>query len=198
MAVGLLLLVAFTCLLIFGIKASLTKAEPDDFFLLIVAGLVLTPILIPLAMATIYGKRLFASPSKKNIKGAVGGLSAIGSFFVIALAQKEFLPDLEGAYTILLISIVAVPTYSSISKFLIDRFLDEPAIPGEFIGPGIIGILAFLLWGALSTFAQKNLEPDLITVAFIPIIVAYVFFYIALRMRPQPPASSPESPSTPR
>ncbi len=186
MIVGGIVLAALSVVTFLGIKVVFSRPDRNNELMMVFVAIISLSILILPGLSLLYGKRLYSTPSRKNIKGTVGGLSVIVCFFAIAGVTRLLAPDMEGSYTCFLVTLVTLPVYAKISKLLIVNFLGEQPLPGEFIGPGIIGILSFQLWSVLSTFTMKTLESDSLLLTFGPIFVAYAFYYTALRLRPQP------------
>lgn len=184
-SIGLLALYFVADILVSHIVRSL-KLESSLRFLSGIGLLFLSPLLIPPSMALIYGVRLYLTPSKAAIKGAIGGLTLIGFFLLFGFTQRLFHLEIEGNHVFLLMAVIALPVYASISKYLIVTLLVEPIVRGEFVGRRIKGLIAIQVGFAFYSIMKDQLMNGPSWLAFTPISVASFAYYIFLGIRPKP------------
>lgn len=168
------------------------NTESDEELFPFVAALAITPLSIPPLMAALYGIRLFRSPSKSAVKGAIGGITILGTFVLVLRVQAQFFVKVEGNYSFLAVAIIALPIYVYASSYVVTKLLGETVGPGELVGRGIKGLIAFLTAMAYSSAIMDRMDDGPIWLPFSPILVGAFCYYILLAIRPGPkPPSEP-------
>lgn len=156
--------------------------------------LVFPPILsIPGLMALVFGIALIRRPDKGNIKGTAGGLAILGAIWLAASSKPLYPESVEGSLSFLAASLLAIPAYAFVSKYVMTRESLTPKPRGEFIGKGIILLIALQIWSvgrdAIDAYAPVRegyshikKEPwDAIGI-FGPILTAWLFYSISVRI----------------
>ncbi|MDQ8209760.1 hypothetical protein QEH52_19735 [Coraliomargarita sp. SDUM461003] len=147
-------------------------------------------MLIPGAMALFYGIGLLKEVTKERIKGSVGALAIFGAFWAAVYVEKFLLPENSNMLSLLIALAIIVPLYVFISKRLYYSEQLEVSGRGEFIGKGILTLIAWMIWLSLSEFVREYApvkegythikEEPWDTLGFIaPIIIAWAFYKIA-------------------
>ena len=164
--------------------------ESMDYFLPIIT----LPVNIPGCLAVYFGFRLIKEKNKRNIKGSVGAL-AVMAVLLLSVLFASIMPNSIGdrdvkhgfMLSLLLATIAVIPVYILISRFLMirERLILKPK--GEFVGKGIISIIAWQIWLAGSEIARiyEPKEPWGIIFALCvlgPIIIAYTFYKVSMRL----------------
>jgi len=157
---------------------------------------------IPGWFAVYFGFRLIKEKSKKNIKGTVGVLAILGVLCLDVFIEWWVLPNHIGKpISFLLITIAAILLYIPVSRFLMVRVGLTPKPKGEFVGRGIISVIAVQIWLA-GTEIAKIYEPKELwgivfaLYAFGPIIIAWVFHNVAMRFIKEDKAEQAEQPAS--
>ncbi|MEI8246544.1 MAG: hypothetical protein WCI51_11980 [Lentisphaerota bacterium] len=164
--------------------------ESMDYFLPIIT----LPVNIPGCLAVYFGFRLIKEKNKRNIKRSAGAL-AVMAVLLLSVLFASIMPNSIGdrdvkhgfMLSLLLATIAVIPIYILISRFLMIRAGLTPKPKGEFVGKGIILILAWQIWLAGSEIARiyDPKEPWGITFAlcvFGPTIIAYTFYKVSMRL----------------
>ena len=146
-------------------------------------ALLLVPTSIPPLMAMVYGVRLFRSPDKTAIKGAIGALSILGSFVLVLVLQLLIGWKVEGNYVLLATALLALPVYIFGSRYAIGELLNASVIPGELVGRGVKGLIAILVGLAYSSAVLGNMADGPLWMPFTPIIVGSISYYALLGIR---------------
>jgi hypothetical protein len=163
-------------------------------------GLFIIPMMIiPGAMALYSGIGLLKEVTKEGIKGSVGALSIFGAFWSAVYIDKFFLPENSNMLSLLLAMAIIIPLYILISKRLFAT--EQFAVSGrdEFIGKGILTLIAWMIWLSLSEFVDEYApikegythikEEPWDTLGFIgPVIIAWAFYKIASKALTKPKA----------
>ena len=148
-----------------------------------VVALLLVPTSIPPLMAMIYGVRLFRSPDKTAIKGAIGALSILGSFVLVLVLQLLIGWEVEGNYVLLTTALLALPVDICGSRYAIRELLNASVFPGELVGQGVKGLIAILVGLAYSSAVLGNMADAPLWMPFTPIIVGSISYYALLGIR---------------
>jgi hypothetical protein len=156
--------------------------------------LVFPPILsIPGLMALVFGIALIRKPDKGNIKGTAGGLAILGTIWLAASSKPLYSESIEGTLPFLTASLLAIPAYVFVSKHVMARESLTPEPRGEFIGKGIILLIALQIWSvggdAIDAYAPLRegyshiKEEPWDTLGVIgPIFIAWLFYSISVRI----------------
>ena len=182
---------------VFGIMAMLfgfwrifeCHIFPFDNIFSFIAALIMA---IPEIFVIYYSFRLLKEKTKKNIKGTVGSIIVIGALF-FSLFIQNFFSELErtGNYLSLFIAtLIAIPIYVIISKILMIKEGLSP-IKGEFVGRGIVTIIALQIWIISSQmvdhfapvekgYTHIKEEPWESVGTFGSIFIAWVFYKVAM------------------
>jgi hypothetical protein len=154
-------------------------------------GLFIIPMMIiPGAMALFSGIGLLKEVTKEGIKGSVGALSIFGVFWSAVYVEKFLLPENSNMLSLLIALAIVIPLYVYISKRLYNSEQLEVSGRDEFIGKGILTLVAWMIWLSLSEFVREYApvkegythikEEPWDTLGFIaPIIIAWAFYKIA-------------------
>jgi hypothetical protein len=103
----------------------------------------------PGGFAAYFGFRLIKEKNKQNIKVSVGTLAVFAVFFLYVLVGWRVLSNHTGApFSLLIMTVAAVLIYIPVSRFLMIREGLTPNPKGEFVGKGIILIIAWQIWFA--------------------------------------------------
>jgi hypothetical protein len=157
-----------------------------SFFYYLFLMLVLS---VPGIMAAYNGFKLIRQKNKKYIKGSAGALCIFGVFLASAITGSVFGIFIESKmmFFLLLAAVIILPTYILLSKFLMKREGLTP-IKGEFIGRGVMQIIALLIWISGSTVIDsfKLMDQGNVVLALVsglaPLIIAVVFYDIATKI----------------
>jgi hypothetical protein len=156
--------------------------------------LVFPPIMsIPGLMALFFGIALIRKPDKGNIKGTAGALAILGAIWLAASSRALSPESIEGSLPFLTASLLAIPAYAFVSKYVMTRESLTPEPRGEFIGKGIILLVALQIWSvgsdAIDAYAPVKegyshiKEEPWDTLAIIgPILIAWLFYSISVRI----------------
>ncbi len=175
--------------------------------------------IIPAGFAVYFGYRLIKEKNKTNIKGSVGALAVLGvfflpGFFLIIMPNRIGLLDVKhfGMFYLLLATIATITAYILVSRFLMIREGLTPKPKGEFVGRGIISVIAVQIWLVGTQIANVYAIPimekrpwGIISGGFLggfgPIIIAWVFHKVAMRFikedKAEQAVSSNPAPLTP-
>jgi hypothetical protein len=170
---------------------------------------------IPGGLAAYFGFHLIKEKNKSNIKGSVGALAVLGAlflnmFFVIEILKHIGL-DVKHFYMChwFLATIVAIAVYIPVSRFMMIREGLIPKPKGEFVGKGIIQIVAVQIWFAgieiANSYAPTDFKAELgnrfvslFLIVFAPLIVANFFYMISIKfIKEDKTEQSPSSNSAP-
>lgn len=158
---------------------------------------------IPGCLAACFGFCLIKEKNKKNIKGCVGLLSIVAVLLLSTSIEWRVLPELS----FLIMTIAVILIYIPASRFLMFREGLTPKSKGEFVGKGIILIISWQIWLAgvqiAKVYGPKSFEatPLFTLNAFLvdglnvfgPIIIAWVFYKISMRVIKEDKAEQSES-----
>ncbi len=159
--------------------------------------LIIPPLMSALGFFSLFlGIGLLKEKSKENIKGTVGTLAVFGAFSLAGVIEKYIIqhlppPLLEGGGSLLIATVLAIPAYILVSKFLMKREGLIPDSRGEFIGRGILFIIAFQICmvGNVISFtylpvgqrdAHIEIFPWELIRGFAPILAAILFYKLAI------------------
>lgn len=166
--------------MVVSVETLATDSDRGHKVLPLIGALIIAPTGIPPLMATIYGIRLFRSPSKAAVKGTIGGLSILGSSVIVLSIQRFFTLKIEGNFTFFLVAILALPIYVYSAKFVITRFLELPLVPGEFVGRGIKGLISIQTGLAYSSLIMDKMSDGPPWLPLTPFLVGSLCYYILL------------------
>ncbi len=138
-----------------------------------------------------FGLKLSKDNSGKNIKMIVGTLSVVSVFLFSAYARNAFEESRTADNILMLIAtLVIIPVYVFISKYWMKKAGLQP-VKGEFVGKGIILILAWEIWFVCSSVHMEFLMADglphdqemlLGAIAFVgTILIPVIFYKLAVR-----------------
>ncbi|QQL45078.1 hypothetical protein [Sulfuriroseicoccus oceanibius] len=136
---------------------------------------------VPAAMGIWFGSKLWLSPTKRSIKGSVGAIVLIPALR-LELMTGRF--DWYGLATIP-IAIVAITAYVIISRTIIERWTTATIEKGEFIGRGILKLVAVLIHLSLiqmGTRADAIFDIPFWLAAF---TVPFIFYFATRRFVPE-------------
>ena len=154
-------------------------------------------MMIPGAMALYNGIGIFAEVTKRRIKASTGSLCIVVSFLTIPYITEPFFSDrFEKDFSLLyllIMTVVIIPVYILISDKIIRSEKMEIEGMREFIGKGILTLLAWEIWLTLSELVRafapakegyKHIKEVLWNIlGFIgPILIAWAFYKIASRV----------------
>jgi hypothetical protein len=158
---------------------------------LVIPLLLFSLLSIPGIIGAYYGFRLIRDKNKKNIKMTVGLLLLFCAFVVLAVAVDVFdnLIEIKFMSFALIATIISIPFYVALCKILMKREGLTP-IKGEFIGKGLITLIAWLVYFCCSEllrlFDLANLEKQSFLLSLVvvlgPIIVAMLFYKLAMQL----------------
>ena len=156
-----------------------------------------TPWFISVYLMTCYGWDLFKDVNKSNIKGAVGGLAVFGYYWIILLIDFTFLQQnrqtsLLSFFSSLLAMLIVLLFYIFTSKFVMKKEGLIPDEKGEFIGRGILFLLAFqvfaLSYNIIVAYAPKKIDGYYLTPGWdltsvlLPVFLAIVIYNIGVKL----------------
>ena len=143
----------------------------------------------PGGFAAYFGFRLIKEKNKQNIKVSVGTVAVFAVFFLYVLVGWRVLSNHTGAsFSLLIMTIAAVLIYIPVSRFLMIREGLTPKPKGEFVGKGIILIIALQIWlvgsQALSPLEAKSSSTIVVgaLVLFVPLIIACIFYKVSMKI----------------
>lgn len=150
----------------------------------------------PGGFAAYFGFRLIKEKNKQNIKASVGTLAVFGAILLTVLANHIGWPtgiEHGNMLTLFLATIAAVTGYIFVSRFLMLREGLLPKPKGEFVGKGIILIIAVEIFIVGSEIARAYLPKDFaarpwnisdiieLILGLAPIIIACIFYKFAIK-----------------
>jgi len=163
------------------------KTLPDYLFLTII----LLIMVFPVGFAAYFWFRLIKKKTKRNIKVSVGLITIFAVSILNGVVETLGLSNHIGLWSrYLLMTITVLLIYIPVSKFLMLREGLIPKPKGEFVGKGIITILAWQIWLVGSEIAEAYLPKNLtakpwnisdISGLIAPIIIACVFYKVAVK-----------------
>lgn len=147
----------------------------------------------PGAFMTFFGFRLTKENTGTNIKGVVGSFAIMGVFWissVILMVVGE--SKVADGLSMLIATLVMIPAYVVVSKYCMKKAGHNP-VRGEFVGKGIVAIIAWQIW-LVSSGIAREITPvkdgythvpefpwGLVGLAA-PILIAVVFYKIAVKL----------------
>jgi len=145
----------------------------------------------PGGIAVCFGFCLTKEKTKKNIKANVGLLVSFVALILVGSVKLPWgLNHISSSSRLLLITIVAILIYIPVSRFLMLREGLIPKPKGEFVGKGIILIIAVQIWLAGTEIARAYLPKDFAAREWIigdsikviaPILIALIFYKVAMK-----------------
>jgi hypothetical protein len=143
-----------------------------------------------------FGIVLLKEKNKENIKGTVGALTVFGASSLAMFIENNIIQQLppqilEGGLSIFIATLLAIPAYILVSKFLMKQEDLTPDSRGEFIGKGILFIIAFQMWMVGSSsfeaygpvaqgYSYLKKEPWNLIGFVAPILAAILFYKLAI------------------
>lgn len=171
----------------------------EDLAELLFSSIFLLSLASPGGFAAYFGFRLIKEKNKQNIKASVGTLAIFSAIFLDVWIEWRLLSNHAGTpFSLLIMTIAAILIYIPVSRFLMIREGLTPKPKGEFVGKGIIQIIAWQIWLAGIQIARvyepkdlvampwnSNDNISLILIFFAPIVVALVFYKVSMKFIPE-------------
>lgn len=171
-------------------NATWKEKDTFDYVLLLTILLLMT---IPGILMAYFGFRLTKHNSGTNIKGVVGTLSIFGVIWVHSLIRDAFGESkIASGLSMLTATLVIIPIYVAVSKYWMKTLGLNP-VRGEFIGKGIVTIIAWQIWFISSDIARGLTpikegythvpeEPWGLIGLVGPLLIAVIFCKITMRL----------------
>jgi len=140
---------------------------------------------IPGVIAIYYGLRLYREMSESSLKMIIGNVAFIaavsGSHHLSARFHSSLSVEIQSSLSLFLGSLIATGAYLLITRMLLGILGGVQRSLRDLLRPGVLILLAWLLWNVLSHVLHECLPGDWYACKlFVPLVLAYGSYMIAM------------------